>query len=205
MSTMQQKRTGLCCALTHGETEGAMPMCAFTNAPRVRAWPVLWLAVLTATAGAQDTRAFSVGYTSVGPTIGVIGLHDADVAFGARLEQGVKALPGFGNGVLGVQVSADSYEVRPPSGGTPSRYVPVAVTANYHFILIDRRLDPFIGAGIGYRFASASNEGAGEGADRASFLGHAGVRWVMTALLSLYAEAGTVPPKATSGIMLVFR
>jgi hypothetical protein len=46
-----------------------------------------WLAVLASCAGAQDTRAFSVGYTSVGPITGFGGLHGAGVAFIGRGDQ----------------------------------------------------------------------------------------------------------------------
>jgi hypothetical protein len=137
--------------------------------------------------------------------MGVGGLGARAVALGGRIEQGVKALPDFGNGVLGIEVGADIYEIRRPSGGPPLRYVPVVVTANYHFILIQKRLDPFVGVGIGYRFVGTSNGGAGDGANRASFLGRAGIRWAITSLLSLYAEAGTGRPTANGGIMLVFR
>jgi hypothetical protein len=166
---------------------------------------VAWLAMLASSAGAQDTRAFSVGYTSVGPAVGVGGLHGATVAFGGRIEQGVKALPDFGNGVLGIEVSADVYEIPPSSGGTRLRYVPVGVTANYHFILIDRRIDPFVGTGFGYRVSGASNEGDVNEGRQASFLGRAGIRWAITSLLSLYAEAGSGHPRANGGLMLVLR
>jgi outer membrane protein W len=83
--------------------------------------------------------------------------------------------------------------------------VPVGVTANYHFILSVRQLDPFVGAGLSDRFASPSN-GAGSGqADRVSFLGRAGARWGAGSLLSLYAEADTGPPWLNGGVMLTFR
>jgi hypothetical protein len=164
-----------------------------------------WLVVLASGAGAQDTRAFGPGATSVGPTVGFGRIAGATVAVGGRVEHGVIALPAFGNGVLGVAAGADVYTMGPASGVGRSRTVPVAVTANYHFVLNDRRLDPFVGAGVGYRFGGSATGGAGDGGNRASLLGRGGVRWTITSLLSLYAEAGTGGPAASCGLMLALR
>jgi hypothetical protein len=179
-------------------------MCPFRAAAGAQVAIMGCLALLASSAAAQDVRAFSVGYTSVGPTIGIGGLHGAALAFGGRIEHGVKALPGFGNGVLGIEVSADVHETRAPADGVRRRYVPLGVTANYHFILNDRRIDPFVGIGVGYLFASASAESE-ESARPVSFLRRAGIRWRLTPLLSLYAEAGTGGPMASGGVMLTFR
>src|ERR1043166_10320089 len=72
---------------------------------------VLALSAQSAHAQARPAapQVFGVGYTDIGPTIGLGGLNGASASFGGRFEHAIKALPDMGNGMLGIQVAAEYY------------------------------------------------------------------------------------------------
>jgi hypothetical protein len=90
--------------------------------------------------GTGTTSHFKVGYTDIGPTIGLGGIGDAGIAFGGRFERGIKALPDLGNGVLGIEASADIWTYHNRFVGTDYDFrLNVGVTANYHRVKGNRR------------------------------------------------------------------
>lgn len=166
---------------------------------RLGARAALSLAVVVAfaaaqTAGAQSSGGsspFSPGYMDLGPTIGLGGIGEAGIAFGGRFERAIKRLPDLGNGVLGLQVSADIWNYNNRYVGTDYdfRYVNLGVTANYHFdVKSNPKIDPFLGLGLGN--SSVSTDFAGDYSSGVYFIGRAGIRYFYKPRLALYADVG---------------
>ena len=113
------------------------------------------IAVLARPAAAQ---LFGLGYVDIGPTVGFGSLGSANMAYGGRFEKAV-------NGSIGIQVGVSYYSWTAADqygefGYTYNyTYIPIGVTANYHFKFADSKLDPFIGAGLGYEIVSCSYRG----------------------------------------------
>lgn len=158
------------------------------------------LLALAATAGVSGTAAsqatagnspFAPGYMDLGPTIGLGGIGEAGIAFGGRFERAIKRLPDLGNGVLGIQVSADIWNYNNRYVGTDYdfRYMNIGVTANYHFdVKSNPKIDPFLGLGLGN--SSVSTDFAGDYSSGIYFIGRAGIRYFYKPRLALYADAG---------------
>ena len=153
------------------------------------------LAIAPASAAAQgkgaSSVAFSPGYMDLGPTIGLGGIGEAGIAFGGRFETALKRLPDLGNGVLGIQVSADIWNYNNRYVGTDYdfRYLNLGVTANYHFeVKGNPKLDPFLGLGLGN--SSVSTDFAGDYSSGVYFIGRAGIRYFYKPRLALYADVG---------------
>ncbi len=148
------------------------------------------LALAAYPASAQE--GFTENYMDVGPTIGLGGIGSADLAIGGRFEVGMKRLPEFGNGILGIMVGAQYYSWSAFSASY--RYIPIGATANYHFNLENKKIDPFLGLGLGFEIFNCSWEGQGidlcSGSSGLYFIGRAGVRYFMSDKMALYADAG---------------
>lgn len=151
---------------------------------------------------------FNVGYTDIGPVVGLGGLGGASVSIGARLEHAIKTLPDLGNGILGIEAGFDYWSW---SGGTGLgsyswKYIPIGVTANYHFKLDNPKLDPFLGAGLGYQIITCSAPGLPSGYCSNSaiyFIGRAGARYFFSPKMALYGDVGA--GAATLNVGLVFK
>ena len=76
---------------------------------------------------------FSAGYTDIGPVVGLGNLGSASAAFGGRLEHAIKPLPDMGGGILGLEAAFDYYSWS--NSLFSYKYIPIGVTANYHFKL----------------------------------------------------------------------
>ena len=165
------------------------------------------MALAGATASAQTKTAtgateFGAGYTDVGPVIGLGGLGSASLSFGGRFEHGVQSLPDFGNGTLGIEVSADFYSYSTPNYSW--KYVPIGATANYHFKLENTQFDPFVGLGLGYQIITCSYTGSGVNVCSNSdlyFIGRAGMRYFFQPNVSLYADVGAGAATLNIGVM----
>ena len=169
------------------------------------------LAVLAATASTANAQArrpaaapqnFGVGYTDIGPVIGLGGIGGASASFGGRFERGIKALPDMGNGILGIQAAFDYYSW---SGvGYSWKYIPVGVTANYHFKLDDQRIDPFVGLGLGYQIITCDAPGLPSGYCSNSaiyFIGRAGARYFFNPKMAAYGDVGAGGATLNLGLM----
>jgi hypothetical protein len=164
------------------------------------------VAISATSAAAQakgGTGAFSVGYTDIGPTIGLGGLSGASASFGGRFEHGVKALPDLGGGILGIQVAAEYYSWS--NSFYSVKFIPIGVTANYHFKLDEPKLDPFVGLGLGYNIESCSypgvaNSGCGFNSE-IYFIGRAGVRYFFAPNMAVYGDVGAGGATLNLGIM----
>jgi len=165
----------------------------------------------TSVAGAQKggTPSFSLGYTDIGPTVGVGGLNGASASFGGRFEHAIKALPDMGNGILGIQVAADYYSWSASSVGFSSsiKYIPIGVTGNYHFkVESEPKFDPFVGLGLGYNVVSCSYTGAfGSGncgySSGIYFIGRAGARYFFSPKMAAYGDLGAGGATLNLGLM----
>jgi hypothetical protein len=113
------------------------------------------------------------------------------VAFGGRFERGLKRLPEFGNGVLGIEASVDiwNYNNRFGTQDFDFRYIALGVTANYHFqVKSNPKVDPFLGLGLGNFIVDT--DFAGDYSTGIYFIGRAGIRYFYKPRLALYADAG---------------
>jgi hypothetical protein len=145
----------------------------------------------SASAQAKSAGGFGVGYTDIGPAIGIGGLGDASASFGGRFEHAIKTLPDMGNGTLGIEASFDYYS------WSNSFYsysnIPIGVTANYHFKVSEPKFDPFLGIGLGYQVISCDIKGIGNlGCDNSAiyFIGRAGMRYFFKPNMAGYADVG---------------
>ena len=171
--------------------------------------------VLNAPAASAQAKAaapgnFGMGYTDVGPTIGLGGLGSASAAFGGRFERAIKALPDMGNGILGIQAGLDYYSWSSGAIGGYNwsyKYIPVGVTANYHFALEDKRFDPFVGLGLGYNVVSCSWSGPTIGSNDCGynsgiyFIGKAGARYFFNPKMAVYGDVGAGAATLNLGLM----
>ena len=145
-------------------------------------------------AGAQTAPAagpgYSVGATDIGPTIGLGGIGAASFSIGGRFERGIKALPDMGDGVLALGISADWYNYNERFVGTDYdfTYIPIAATANYHFKMQNRKLDPFAGVGLGYMIVNTPYSGSFNSG--LYFVGRLGLRYFVTPKMALYSDVG---------------
>ena len=153
-------------------------------------------AVVLLAAPAQQARAqVTLGYTDIGGVIGLGNIGSANVAFGGRFEHVFKKLPNLGDGLLGIEISADIYSYDfGPNGSL--RYIPFGGTANYHFKLDPKnKLDAFVGAGLGFLTVSCSYNGSGTSGcggygSNLYFIGRAGGRYFLKPNLAAYADVG---------------
>jgi hypothetical protein len=168
---------------------------------------LLVLAVMVAGQEASGQEGFTVGHTDVGPTVGLGGIGSASLAIGGRLEHGWRAMPDLGDGVIGLQIGADYYSWS--SGAYSWSYMPIGATANYHFALENRKIDPFLGLGLGYSVVSCNYEGIGGGDLCANsalyFIGRAGGRYFFSERLAAYADAGAGAATLNVGVMFKLR
>jgi hypothetical protein len=160
---------------------------------------VACLALTAQVAGAQakGTASFGLGYTDVGVVVGLGGLNGASASFGGRFEHAIKALPDLGNGILGIGVSADYYSWSAGFTGYSwsYKYIPIGVTANYHFKLDEPKIDPFVGLGLGYNVVSCSIDSGvfsgGCGYSSGIYaIARAGARYFFSPKMALYGDVG---------------
>ncbi len=164
----------------------------------------LAMAAVPAAAQMKGASDFSMGYTDIGPVVGLGGLGSASASFGGRFEHGIKSLPDLGNGTLGIEAAFDYYSYS--AGFFSLKYIPIGVTANYHFKLDEPKIDPFIGAGLGYSVATCSYSGLGASgcgtySSSLYFIGRVGARYFFAPKMALYADAGTGAAAFNVGLM----
>jgi len=169
------------------------------------------LAAVASVVGVSSVPAQGVGlgYTDVGAVLGLGGLGGASLAFGGRFEKIFKALPDFGDGLLGIQVGIDwwSWDYSYFGGNNTSvSYIPIGVTANYHFKMENKKIDPFLGAGLGYQIVNASCvyqgvDYCGSYSSEIYFITKGGIRYFMNSNTALYADVGVGAATLNVGAM----
>jgi hypothetical protein len=150
--------------------------------------------VVASTAG--RAQGIGLGYTDLGAVIGLGGIGEASIALGGRFERVFKALPDLGDGLLGIQVGLDWWSWDFDNDYSVS-YIPIGVTANYHFKMDNKKWDPFLGAGLGYQVVNANCPDIFPGVDPCRdyssgiyFITKGGVRYFMNTNMALYADVG---------------
>ena len=152
------------------------------------------LVALMAVSAPQAAAQVKKGYSDVGVVLGFGNVAGANIAFGGRYENVFKALPDLGNGLLGIEISADVYSYSNPSYSF--RYIPIGATANYHFHIDPKnKVDLFLGAGLGFLASSCSyrgdlNNGCSGYGSNLYFIGRAGGRYFFSPSLAAYADLG---------------
>jgi hypothetical protein len=167
---------------------------------------IAFLAVVGSSAEPARAQGFEIGYTDIGATLGIGGIGSASMAFGGRFERGWKAVPDLGDGVIGLQIGADFYSWS--SGGYSWSYIPIGATVNYHFNLENWKIDPFLGAGLGYSIISCEYPGFGSNLCSNSyvyFIGKAGIRYFLSEKLALYGDLGAGAALLNAGAMFRVR
>lgn len=155
------------------------------------------------------SQGVAIGYTDVGPVVGLGGIQGAGFSLGGRFEKIIKALPDMGDGLLGIQVGVDwySWDWAYIGGSSGITYIPIGVTGNYHFKMENKKIDPFLGAGLGYEIVNASC--VYQGVDYCGtayssaiyFITKAGIRYFMNSNMTLYADVGVGGATLNAGLM----
>jgi len=159
-----------------------------------------------AAAQAKGAPIFGTGYTDIGGVIGLGGVGSASASFGGRMEHAIKPLPDLGNGMLGIQAAFDYYSWSGGAGlGAYSwKYIPIGVTANYHFKLDEPKLDPFVGLGLGYQIITCDAPGLpGNYCSNSAvyFIGRAGARYFFSPKMAVYGDVGAGGATLNLGVM----
>jgi outer membrane protein W len=168
------------------------------------------IAVTAQTAAAQAKAkaavgSFGVGYTDVGVVVGLGSVGGANASFGGRFEHAIKVLPELANGILGIQAAFDywSWSGRTLIGGYNWKYIPIGVTANYHFKLDEPKIDPFVGLGLGYEYITCDAPGQPGYCSNSAiyFIGRVGARYFFSPNMAAYGDAGAGAATLNLGIM----
>lgn len=178
---------------------------------RVLRLDISCVALIATTLSAQSpapssgaTRYFDVGYTAIGPVVGLGGIGGASLAFGGRFERAVKALPDLGDGILGIGVDADFYQYSSSylGGSSSVTYIPFGVSANYHFRPDNVKWDPFLGLGLGYSMVTVSGGGASASEMSGIYvIARGGVRYFWSKQSALQVDAGAGAAALSVGVL----
>ncbi len=160
-------------------------------------------------AGASTAQAqLAVGHTDVGVVAGLGNIGNSNIALGGRFEKVIKPLPDLGGGTLGIMVGVNYYSYSDKFGaiGWSVKYLPIGATANYHFKVTNKKIDPFLGLGLGYQIINCSYDSPQGSFDYCSnsalyFIGRAGIRYFTSDKLALYADAGAGDATLNVGVM----
>jgi len=146
----------------------------------------LGIAFLTPTnAGAQ---AFKAGENYVGPSVS-LATYGSTAAIGGNFEHAVNDKWGWG-----IAAQYFSYSVSYGFGDYTTKYVSLAGTAAYHFeVEGNEKLDPFVGAALGYNIVSIDCPGSTCAGARSSGLllgGFGGLRYWVKDNLAITGRTG---------------
>ncbi len=182
----------------------AAPPASTSSAAAQRSAPQQRRATAAPRRGVPPTGAFHAGDNILGPVVGLGGINGT-MAVGGELEHGIKTLPSLGNGLLALSAQVFYYHYTfalVPGAGVTA--IPFGAAANYHFALKDQRIDPFVGLGLGYTYASVSagTGGTVTGGSGVFFWGRAGVRYFVKPALALHVDAGLGSANLNIGVML---
>jgi hypothetical protein len=117
-----------------------------------------------------------------GPHIGLSGVGST-ISFGAAAEKGYNKNIGIGAVVDYWSYGESSFDYS---------YFSLAAMGNYHFIVTDTKIDPFLGLGLGYYVVSVDCGGFDDlcDASRIFLAGNAGVRYWFRPTLAGVARVG---------------
>jgi hypothetical protein len=100
---------------------------------------------------AAHAQAFKAGTNYIGPSIS-LSSYGSTAQFNGSFEHAINNKWGWG-----IQVGYFSYSAGDAFYNYSYKYIPVAGTVAYHFVVTsNEKLDPFVGGAIGYYFTSCS-------------------------------------------------
>lgn len=151
------------------------------------------VAFFTSNANAQ----FENQKNYLGPHIGLSGVGSA-LTFGLDYERGITNPGDFGPGIIGIGGLFDYYHYSEDYGLYGSggwTYIDIGVSGMYHFVLDNKKLDPFLGLVLGYEVATWSWNGgylSGYSPSAGGFTlgGSAGIRYFLNDNWALQARVG---------------
>ena len=139
---------------------------------------------------APKTRYFNAGDWYVAPRVWLAGVDGGAVALGASIEKAITDPQGDDDGLWSVGVDFDYYTYK-YAGLVNLSVLPIGTVLNYHFALENARIDPYIGAGLGYSVVTVSGGGASVRQSGAFFQSQLGVRYFVTDATAIGAHVGT--------------
>jgi hypothetical protein len=140
---------------------------------------------------------FKNGKNFIGPTLG-LGSYGGSVAFGGMFEAPITHPNDVGPGIIGIsgQLMYMSYSW---SSQYTDSWLFIGVYGNYHFLLDDRKIDPFIGIGLNYGHESFTGSVLPYSATW-FFAGQAGVRYFFSPNMAGRLTLGSVVSFISVGV-----
>jgi len=139
---------------------------------------------------APKQRFFNAGDWYVSPRVWFAGVDGGAIAYGASIEKAITDPQGDDEGLWSVGVSFDYYKYN-FAGVVDLSVLPIGGVVNYHFALANARIDPYIGAGLGYYLVSVSGGGTSTRASAMFFQSQLGVRYFITDATAIGVHVGT--------------
>ena len=171
---------------------GVRPLSAIATAGAVA--PRLGTTGAGATRGAPrapEARKFVAGDWYLSPRVWLGGVEEDAKAFGVSVERAIKAPDDEGDGVWALGASFDRYSYT-FAGIIDVSVIPIAAMLTYHVALDNPRIDPYVGAGLGYYIVSASADGVDAVSQSTTFFqSQLGVRYFLTDVVAVGAHIGT--------------
>lgn len=148
-------------------------------------------------------RAFDVGMSLIGPSIGFGNITGYDFALGGRFERGFRAFPELASGVLGLGLDVDFLSAS--AGNSSSRIIGVTPGANFH-IGVDAlpQLDPYVGLGLGIFLFNLDTPLGSDSSTEFEAVLKAGGRYWFTESLAGQAEFRSELAALNLGVMFRF-
>ncbi|HEY9167646.1 MAG TPA: hypothetical protein VIS48_15940 [Candidatus Kryptonia bacterium] len=151
----------------------------------------MMVAFFTSTASAQ----FEYGKNYAGVHVGLSGVGSA-LTLGLDYERGITNPGEVGPGIIGIGGLFDYYHYSEDFGGFGGgwTYIDFGVSGMYHFVLDNKKWDPFLGLVLGYEIASWSWSGISglysPTAGGFTLGGSAGIRYFLSDNWALQARVG---------------
>ena len=139
---------------------------------------------------APEERFFSSGDWYLSTRLWIAGVDAGATAYGVSLEKAVNDPQGDDEGIWAIGVSFDRYHYS-YFGIVDVSVVPVGAILNYHFVLNNPRVDPYVGAGLGYYIVSVSGGGFVDRASSTFVQTQLGVRYALSDAFAIGAHVGS--------------
>ena len=139
---------------------------------------------------APAQRFFVPGDWYLSPRVWLGGVEEGATAYGATIERAISDPDSDEDGVWALGASFDYYQYNVASVVDVS-VMPIGAVVSYHVALENPRIDPYVGAGLGYFIVSASGGGYGARASTVFFQSQLGARYFLTDAAAIGAHIGT--------------
>ena len=150
---------------------------------------VAYGSVVRAPAPAPKMRYFAAGDWYLSPRVWLGGVDGGAIAYGVSLEKALGDPKNVEDGLWAIGIDFDYYKYR-VADVVDVKVIPIGAVLNYHFALDNARIDPYIGAGLGYYSVTASSGGYSGRASTVFFQSQLGARYFLTDALAVGAHVG---------------